>query len=81
MNWHGIQIVKLLAPVADDGDEICVFELLEMLRHRLAGHVHVTAEGRQRLPVLPVKKIEQTSAGWIRQRFEDFVDVHGSVVF
>jgi hypothetical protein len=27
-----------------------------------------------------VKKIEQTSAGWIRQRFEDFVDVHESVV-
>ena len=81
MNWYGIQIVKLLAAVADDGDEICVFELLEMLRHRLPSHVHVTAQGRQRLPVLLVKKIEQTSAGWIRQRFEDFVDVHESVVF
>ena len=81
MNWHSIQIVKLLAAVADDGDEICIFELLEMLRHRLPSHVHMTAQRRQRLPVLLVKKIEQTSTGGIRQRFEDFVDVHESVVF
>ena len=81
MNWYGIQIVKLLAAVTDDGDEVCIFELLEMLRHCLPRHVHVTAQRRQRLPVLLVKKIEQTSTGWIGQRFEDFVDVHLSVVF
>ena len=81
MNWYGIQIVKLLAAVADDRDKVCIFELLEMLRHRLPSHVHVTAQRRQRLPVLLVKKIEQTSAGWISQRFEDFVDVHELVVF
>ena len=81
MNGYCVQIVELLAAVTDDGDEICLFELLEMLRHCLPSHVHVTAQRCQRLPVLLVKKIEQTSAGWISQRFEDFVDVHELVVF
>ena len=46
-----------------------------MLRHRLARHGHVLAQGRERLATLTMQLVEQAPAGRVGQGLEDFVDV------
>ena len=67
---HRIEIMQLLAPAPDDGDQVCRFQQQQMLGHRLPRHVEVFAQFAQRLPVALVQFIEQLSAARIRQRFE-----------
>ncbi|MCY1561545.1 hypothetical protein D9M68_988120 [compost metagenome] len=72
---HGVQVVQLFPALPDDGDEVGRFELLQVLRHGLAGHVHVLTQGRERLAVVLVQQIQQAPATRVGQRFEDFIDV------
>ena len=75
VQWHRVQVVELFSTSPNDGDEVCLLELLQVLCHGLACHVHVLAERDQRLAVFPIQQVEQTPAGRVGQRFEDFVDV------
>ena len=72
---YGVQVMELFTTLPDDGDEVCVLELLQVLRHRLASHVHVPTECRERLAILPMKQVEETSAGRVSERLEDLVEV------
>jgi hypothetical protein len=66
----GIEVVELFAAMPDGGDEVGLFEKVEVLGHSLAGHVEVRAQGGQRLPVVRVKHVEQLAAAGIGQSFE-----------
>lgn len=41
---HWIEVVQLLAPAPEDGDEFRLFQNDEMLGHRLPGHIEVLAK-------------------------------------
>src|SRR5437773_4597487 len=49
VNRHWIEIMQLLAPAPDDGDQIRRFQQQEMLGHRLPRHVQVFAQLAERL--------------------------------
>ena len=70
VNRHRIQIMQLLAPAPDDGDQIRRFQQQEMLGHPLPRHVQVFAQLAERLPVDLVQLIEQFSTTFVSQRFE-----------
>ena len=67
--------MKLFSTLPNDGDEVCFLELLQVLCHGLACHVHVLTECHERLAVLPMQQVKQMPAARVSQRFEDFVDV------
>ena len=66
---HRVQAVQLFPTLPYDRDKVCVFELLQVLCHRLACHVHMRAECRQRLAFVTVQLVKQTPAAWVSQRF------------
>ena len=72
---HGVEVVQFFAALPHDGDEVGLLELLQVLRHGLAGHVHVLAERTQCLPVVGVQQIEQAPAGRVGERLANLVDV------
>ena len=70
MQRHWIEVMQLLAPAPDGGDEIRRFQNDEMLGHCLPCHVEVLAQFAQRPPVALEQFVEQFSATWVSQRFE-----------
>lgn len=76
---NGVEVVELLPPLPDDGDQIGGFELLQVLGDGLAGHVHVLAQCRERLAVVGVQLVQQAPSPGVSQCLEYFVDVQ--VVF
>ncbi len=75
MQRNRIEVVQFFPALPNDGDEVGCFELLQVLRNRLASHLHVFAQCGQGLAVLLVQHIKQTPAAGISQRFKYFVDV------
>lgn len=70
--------MELFPALPNDRDEVCVLELLQMLRHGLARHVHMLTQCRKRLAILPVQEVKQMPAARVSQRFENFVDVQAN---
>ncbi len=70
-----IQVVQFFPALPMDGHEVCLFELLQMLCNRLARHVHVFAEGGERLTVILMQNVQQSSTPRVCQCFKDFVDI------
>src|ERR1035438_6001653 len=70
VNRHWIEVMQLLSPAPDDGDQIRRLQQQEMLRDRLPRHVEVRAQFAERLPVALVQLIEQLTAALVRQGFE-----------
>jgi len=60
--------VPLLAAALHRRDEIRGLEDVEVLGHRLARHVEVCGELRQRLPVAPVQPVEELAPRRVRER-------------
>src|SRR6266702_2786437 len=67
-NW--IEVIQLLAPAPDDGDQIGRFQQQEMLGDGLPRHVEVRAQFAERLPVALMQLVQQLSPALVRQRFE-----------
>jgi hypothetical protein len=70
VNRHRIEIMQLLAPAPDDGQQVRRFQQSEMLGDCLPRHVEVRAQFTERLPVALVQHIEQLSAAFVRQGFK-----------
>jgi len=79
VNGDRIEVVQLFAAVPDDGDEVGVLQQVQVLGHRLAGHVEVRAERGQRLPAALVEQVEQLAAAGIGQGFEHIVHDAGNI--
>src|SRR6185436_16186920 len=76
MDRDGIDVVQLLAPMPERGDEVGRFENPKVLCHRLPRDREAVAEFAQRLSVPGVKPVEQRAPRRIGKRFEDLI--HGS---
>lgn len=72
---HRIQVVQFFPTLPMHGNEVRLFELLQMLGNRLACHIHVLAEGGECLAVILMQYIQQASASRIGQCFKYFVDI------
>src|SRR2546425_1236686 len=70
---HWFEIMQLLAPAPDGGDEVRGFHQQEMLGHRLPGHVEVFTQFAERLPVVVVQLVEQLSPAFVRQGFKNCI--------
>ena len=73
MERDGIEEVELFPSVPDHGEQVGVFENLEVLGHSLAGHVEVGAKLSQGPAVLLVKLVEELPAAGIGEGFENIV--------
>ena len=71
----GVEVVELLPPPAQRGDEAGRLEHAEVLGHRLTGHPHPGAELGEREAVVLVEPIEQPAPGGIAQGPEDRIHV------
>ena len=58
VNRHGIEVVQLLAPTPNGGDEIRLFQQRQVLGDRLAGHVEVFAQFTQGLSIFFAKLVK-----------------------
>jgi len=67
---HRIQVMQLLAPAPDRGDQVRGLQQGQMFSHRLPGHVQMRAELPQGLPIVLVQLIQQRAPALIRQCFE-----------
>ena len=65
VNRHWIEVMQLLAPAPDDGDQVRLFEENQVLRHRLPRHLQMLTQLRQRLSVVRVQLIQQLAAARI----------------
>jgi hypothetical protein len=79
VNRHGIEVVQFLAAAPDGGDEVGVFEDVEMFGHSLAGHVEVRAQPGERPPVVPMQEIEEFAATGVAEGFEHVVHDAGNI--
>jgi hypothetical protein len=70
VNRHWIEVMQLLAPAPDDGDQIRRLQQQEMFGDRLPRHVEVRAQLAKRPPVALVQLVEQLSTALVRQGFE-----------
>ena len=73
VDGDGVEEVELFPAVPDGGDEVGVLEEVEVLCHRLAGHVEVLAEGGEGLAVVLMQQVEQLAAAGIGQGFKNGV--------
>ena len=73
VNGNRVEVVELFAAAPDDGNEVGLFEEVEMFGHGLAGHVEVLTKLGQGLPVGLIKDIEQFAPTGIGQGFENFI--------
>lgn len=72
---HGVQVMQLFPTVPNDGHQVCLLQLLQVLSYGLACHVHVFTQRGQCLAALPMQQVRQTPAARVGKRFENFVDV------
>lgn len=73
---HGIDEVQLFATAPYSAQQIGCLQYTDVLRYRLPGHVEVFAKRAEGLPVFLTQQIEQLSARWVAQRFENYVVGH-----
>lgn len=72
---QGVQVMQLFPTVPNDGHQVCLLQLLQVLSYGLACHVHVFTQRGQCLAALPMQQVRQTPAARVGKRFENFVDV------
>src|SRR5689334_9704861 len=75
-DWHGIEKVQLLSPAPAREHESRRLEHFEMLHYAKARHLELRFELPKRLPVLPVKQIEQESTRLVAESPEHEVLVN-----
>src|SRR5262245_22241654 len=78
VDGHRVQVVELLAPPPRRADETRLLEQREVLRHRLAAHVHLLAELAQREPAAREESVQELPPAGIRERPEDLVQWRSS---
>ena len=76
---HRIEIMQLLAPAPDRGDQVRRLQQQEMLRHRLPCYVQVCAQFAERLAVALMQLVQQLPAAPVTQRFEHCIHLHAII--
>ena len=76
---HRIEVMQLLAPASDDGDQIGRFEQQEVLGDRLPRHVEVRAQFTERLAVARMQLVQQLAPAIVRQGFEYCIHVRDNM--
>src|SRR5262249_2829792 len=75
LNHRGIEEVIDLLSLATRGDQICLTEHGEVVRHRRSAHVEVSRQVARRLLTAP-QESKNLSTRRVGQRFESFIHVH-----
>ena len=75
VDGRGVEVVQLLAPASNGGDEVRRLQHREVLAHRLTRHVEPLTELHEVLPATRVQPVEHAPPARIGQRLEDRVHV------
>ena len=70
-----VEVVQFFPALPNDGDQVGLFELLQVLCYGLACHVHLLAERAQCLTIIALQQVKQMPATGVGQCFKYFVDV------
>ena len=72
----GLRKWSLSRPRRRCGDEVCIFEDVEVLGDGLTGHVDAFAEFAEGLPIASEEAVEEQTAAGVGEGSEDQIGIH-----